>query len=81
VIAYKVEKLTSGVIERAPGSLGPKGEGIGFPAPITRDGPGWRADVDLPHGVTATDVMGRRDGCRRAARTLGVPHPQLPDPP
>ena len=23
-----------------------------FKAPITRDGPGWRADLDLPYGVT-----------------------------
>jgi len=32
-----------------------------FPAPITRDGPGWRADVELPHGVTVTDIIERRD--------------------
>ncbi|MFB7890313.1 hypothetical protein ACFCZ3_19905 [Cellulosimicrobium cellulans] len=28
---------------------------------IVRDGPGFRADVDLPAGVTATEVMERRD--------------------
>lgn len=27
-------------------------------APITRDGSGWRADVDLPRGVTAAHIMG-----------------------
>ena len=32
-----------------------------FPAPITRDGPGFRADIDLPPGVTAGDVIERRD--------------------
>ena len=26
-----------------------------------RDGPGWRATVDLPYGVTATDIIERRD--------------------
>lgn len=34
---------------------------VRFPAPITRDGPGWRADIDLPPGVTAGDVIERRD--------------------
>jgi len=69
VVAQHVTKLTSDVVERALGSLGlaginsaiAKGAGITFPAPITRDGPGWRADVDLPYGVTATDVLERRD--------------------
>src|SRR6266496_6542187 len=28
--------------------------------PITRDGPGWRADVDLPPGVTVGDVVDKR---------------------
>ncbi|MCH8614485.1 hypothetical protein, partial [Arsenicicoccus dermatophilus] len=37
------------------------GEGIRFVSPIHRDGPGWRADIDLPPGVTATDVIERRD--------------------
>jgi len=58
------------VIVRALMALGlagiTQGEGkgsspISFPAPITRDGPGWRADVDLPHGVTWGDVAERRD--------------------
>ena len=31
-----------------------------FPEPISIDGPGWRAVVDLPYGVTATEVMERR---------------------
>ena len=38
-----------------------KGATIGYPAPITRDGPGWRADVDLPFGVTVGDVAEKRD--------------------
>ncbi|HVV10556.1 FtsK/SpoIIIE domain-containing protein [Amycolatopsis sp.] len=69
VVTSKAPKLTSDVVVRALGALGisqinqavAKGPGITFPAPITRDGPGWRAEVDLPHGVTATDVMERRD--------------------
>ncbi len=75
----KVAKLTSDVVTRALASLGLAGvtsalsknpKAIGFPAPITRDGPGWRADVDLPYGVTATEVIERRD---KLAAALGRP--------
>ncbi|MFI0424589.1 cell division protein FtsK [Spongiactinospora sp. 9N601] len=71
VIPASVEKLTSDVVIRALGSLGisainqavaknPRNP-LDFKAPITRDGPGWRADVDLPYGVTVAEVMDRRD--------------------
>ncbi|MFF4736331.1 cell division protein FtsK [Streptomyces sp. NPDC001262] len=70
VVTTEVERLTSGIVERALGALGiaeinkalaKGGEGIKFPAPITRDGPGWRADVDLPYGVTVPDILDRRE--------------------
>jgi S-DNA-T family DNA segregation ATPase FtsK/SpoIIIE len=70
VVSGRVEKLTSDVVVRALGSLGIAainqaiGRGraaIEFKAPITRDGPGWRADLDLPYGVTVAEVMDRRD--------------------
>jgi S-DNA-T family DNA segregation ATPase FtsK/SpoIIIE len=70
VVPHRVAKLTSEHIIRALGSLGlaginkalaPGGGGITFPAPITKDGPGWRADVDLPYGVTVVDIMERRE--------------------
>ncbi|WP_226361564.1 FtsK/SpoIIIE domain-containing protein [Pseudonocardia sp. ICBG1142] len=70
VVRTRVERLTSEVVIRSLAALGISGinqamskggQGITFPAPITRDGPGWRADVDLPHGVTAVDVIERRD--------------------
>lgn len=59
-------RLTADVVTRALTSLGiaamnVKGATVAFPAPITRDGPGWRADVDLPFGVTVADVVERRD--------------------
>ncbi|MFE1691139.1 cell division protein FtsK [Streptomyces albidoflavus] len=63
-------KLTSDIVLRALGALGiapinqaqAKGrDGFSFTAPITRDGPGWRAEGDLPYGVTVTDVIERRD--------------------
>ncbi|MQA06831.1 MAG: cell division protein FtsK [Streptosporangiales bacterium] len=70
VATAKAPRLTSDLIVRALAALGiaqinaavgPKGTGISFPAPIVRDGPGWRAEIDLPYGVTVTDIMDRRD--------------------
>ncbi|MCF2526626.1 FtsK/SpoIIIE domain-containing protein [Yinghuangia soli] len=70
VVKPQVQKLSSHIVLRALGALGIAGinqamtKGWGpraFVAPITRDGPGWRADVDLPYGVTAVDIMERRD--------------------
>jgi S-DNA-T family DNA segregation ATPase FtsK/SpoIIIE len=69
VVPSRVEPLTSDIVVRALGALGIAGinqalsrggGGVHFPAPITRDGPGWRADVDLPYGVTVGDIMDRR---------------------
>ncbi|REE62405.1 S-DNA-T family DNA segregation ATPase FtsK/SpoIIIE [Streptomyces sp. 3212.3] len=66
----KVTKLTSDIVLRALGSLGipainqaqAKGrDGFEFTAPITRDGPGWRALGNLPFGVTVTDIIERRE--------------------
>ncbi|MFC5911755.1 cell division protein FtsK [Streptacidiphilus monticola] len=90
VVATEVERLTSTVVERALGALGiaeinkalgKGGEGIRFPAPITRDGPGWRADVDLPYGVTVTDILDRRDRLASGLRRpLGCVWPEpVPD--
>lgn len=70
VIAARVPRLTSDVVLNALGALGiskidqaiaGKGEKIQFPAPIVRDGDGWRAEVELPWGVTVDMVMERRD--------------------
>lgn len=78
-------RLTSDVVIRALGSLGiaeinkalAKGPGITFPAPITRDGPGWRAEVDLPYGVTAVDIIERRQALASGLRRpLGCVWPE-----
>lgn len=71
VLPSQVEKLTSDAVLKALGSLGiseitraltaKADEEIGFTAPITRDGPGWRAEVNLPRGVVVTDVLDKRD--------------------
>jgi S-DNA-T family DNA segregation ATPase FtsK/SpoIIIE len=68
ITGQEAPRLTSEIVVRALGALGiaqinaaiKNGPGITFAAPITRDGPGWRADVDLPYGVTAVDIMERR---------------------
>ncbi|MGV9618092.1 cell division protein FtsK [Streptomyces tendae] len=66
----KAVKLTSDIVLRALGALGipainqaqGKGrDGFEFTAPITRDGPGWRAEGNLPFGVTVTDIIERRE--------------------
>ncbi|MFI0908699.1 cell division protein FtsK [Streptomyces sioyaensis] len=86
----KAQKLTSDIVLRALGALGipainqaqSKGrEGFTFTAPITRDGPGWRAEGDLPYGVTVSDVIERRDKLASGLRRpLGCVWPEaVPD--
>lgn len=80
VDAAKEPRLTSELIVNALGSLGiarlnqalakegPKA--IPFVSPIMRDGAGFRAELDLPPGVTASEVIEQRDrlasGLRRS---------------
>lgn len=49
-----------------------------FPAPISREnGTGWRADIELPRGVTATEVVEKREELASAlARPLGCVWPE-----
>jgi DNA segregation ATPase FtsK/SpoIIIE, S-DNA-T family len=83
-----VPRLTSGLILTALGSLGlgEMNKAIGrdsdtavrFPAPIVRDGPGFRAEIDLPPGVTAGDVIERRDRLASGLRRpLGCVWPEV----
>ena len=66
----KAERLTQDIVTRALGALGiaginaalgKNGDGISYASVPHRDGPGWRVDVDLPFGVTATDIIDRRE--------------------
>lgn len=76
VLAPQAEKLTPDRILTALGTLGIPGinkaitRGSEIPMIIGRDGPGWRADVDLPPGVTPAAIMDKRQefasGLRRA---------------
>jgi len=70
VVRTTYQRLTSELVVDALRALGiaainqaygKGGTGVTFPSPITRDGPGWRADVDLPRGVVVTDIVERRD--------------------
>ncbi|WP_217197082.1 FtsK/SpoIIIE domain-containing protein [Streptomyces buecherae] len=80
------QTLTSDMVQQALGALSisqinqsvAKGrEALVFTAPISRDGPGWRAEGDLPFGVTVADVMNRRDRLASALRRpLGCVWPE-----
>jgi S-DNA-T family DNA segregation ATPase FtsK/SpoIIIE len=71
VVPVTVERLSKEVIVRALGTLG-IGEmnkalhrdpenAIVLIDPISRDGDGWLARIDLPHGVTAIQVSEKRE--------------------
>jgi S-DNA-T family DNA segregation ATPase FtsK/SpoIIIE len=62
-----VARLTSDVVARALAALGigeirkaVERKELAFTAPIMRDGDGWRAELDLPHGIAAVDVIEKR---------------------
>jgi S-DNA-T family DNA segregation ATPase FtsK/SpoIIIE len=86
VVVPRAARLTSEMVIRALGVLGLAGinqalakdpKAIGFVAPITRDGPGWRADIDLPPGVTVGEVADRRAKLASGlARPLGCVWPE-----
>jgi DNA segregation ATPase FtsK/SpoIIIE, S-DNA-T family len=76
---------TQDVITQALGSLGIAGidrwlrdeRPLVFPSPVREDGPGWRAEVDLPFGVTATQVIERREQLASGLRRpLGAMWPE-----
>ena len=81
----QVQPPDQDVITRALGSLGiaeinrvlRDGGGIGFPSPVREDGPGWRAEIDLPFGVTATQIIDRREQLASGLRRpLGAVWPE-----
>jgi S-DNA-T family DNA segregation ATPase FtsK/SpoIIIE len=89
VVPTAYQPPTPEVITRAFGSLGisainaviKDGPGLAFVSDVHRDGDGWGADLDLPHGVTASDIIKRREalasGLRRphsATWPEAVPH-------
>lgn len=70
VTPTRVERLTAPVVERALSAAVPKvkPDEVTFPSPIVREGPGWRADVDLPHGITVPQVLAQREAVASGLR-------------
>ncbi|HEY6275602.1 MAG TPA: cell division protein FtsK [Streptosporangiaceae bacterium] len=68
VVPPAYEVLTQDVITRALGSLGlaginswlREGREIDYTGPCRQDGPGWRAEMNLPYGTTAAQIIDRR---------------------
>ncbi|MGY1453820.1 cell division protein FtsK [Streptomyces sp. SS8] len=91
VLRTEVQKLTSDIVLRGLDAIGnPKisaaikrgggMNGLRFTAPIVRDGPGYRADLDLPYGVTPEDIMeARKPLASGLRRKVGCVWPS-PDP-
>lgn len=69
IIPSRYEQPTEGLIEQALCSIGlsgitrfvQQGNHLNFRAPVHRDGPGWGTRIELPRGVTAKAVMGKRE--------------------
>ncbi|MDF4250445.1 cell division protein FtsK [Streptomyces sp. WMMB303] len=79
VLKTEVPKLTSTIVLRGLGAIGnaainaaiKKGgdmNGMRFTSDIQRDGPGYRAEIDLPYGVTPEDVMEERQALASGMR-------------
>ncbi|MGW7521210.1 cell division protein FtsK [Streptomyces sp. NPDC054796] len=91
VLKTEVQKLTGTIVLRGLDSIGnakisaaiKKGgemNGLRFTSEITRDGPGYRADLDLPYGVTPEDIMeARKPLASGLRRKVGCVWPS-PDP-
>ncbi|MEU2998624.1 cell division protein FtsK, partial [Streptomyces sp. NPDC006995] len=91
VLKTEVQKLTGSIVLRGLDSIGSsrisaaikKGgdmNGLRFTSEIVRDGPGYRADLDLPYGVTPEDIMeARKPLASGLRRKVGCVWPS-PDP-
>ena len=75
VIMRALEGLRIGGINSALAK--DRGNAVVLIDPITRDGPGWLARLDLPHGVTAGEVSERRESLASGLRRqLGCVWPE-----
>ncbi|MFB8403824.1 cell division protein FtsK [Streptomyces sp. NPDC055912] len=91
VLKTEIQKLTGSIVLRGLDSIGnakisaaiKKGgdmNGLRFTSEIVRDGPGYRADLDLPYGVTPEDIMeARKPLASGLRRKVGCVWPS-PDP-
>nr|WSW60389.1 FtsK/SpoIIIE domain-containing protein [Streptomyces sp. NBC_00998] len=91
VLKTELQKMTGSIVLRGLDSIGnakisaaiKKGgdmNGLRFTSEIVRDGPGYRADLDLPYGVTPEDIMeARKPLASGLRRKVGCVWP-TPDP-
>ncbi|MFD5885529.1 cell division protein FtsK [Streptomyces sp. NPDC060334] len=91
VLKTELQKMTGSIVLRGLDSVGnakisaaiKKGgdmNGLRFTSEIVRDGPGYRADLDLPYGVTPEDIMeARKPLASGLRRKVGCVWPS-PDP-
>ncbi|MFD9357989.1 cell division protein FtsK [Streptomyces sp. NPDC060031] len=91
VLKTELQKMTGSIVLRGLDSIGnakisaaiKKGgdmNGLRFTSEIVRDGPGYRADLDLPYGVTPEDIMeARKPLASGLRRKVGCVWP-APDP-
>ncbi|MFJ8154829.1 FtsK/SpoIIIE domain-containing protein [Streptomyces sp. NPDC094468] len=67
-----LRRLDSTEVFDALAAIGVEGKrgrkGVEFASEVMRDGPGWRAEVDLPPGVEATAVLEKRAALAAAMR-------------
>lgn len=69
-------RLESPEVEAALAAIGIKGR-VDWAAPIAVDGPGWRAEIDLPGAHQADEVLEKRAGLAAAMRRpLGCVWPE-----
>ncbi|MFF2094842.1 FtsK/SpoIIIE domain-containing protein [Streptomyces sp. NPDC058202] len=79
VMRTELQKLTGSIVLRALDAIGnakisaavKRGgdmNGMRFTSEICRDGPGYRADLDLPYGVVPEDVMEQRQALASGLR-------------
>ncbi len=85
VLPAAIQAPSQDVITRALASIGiasldrwiRDGHPLTFPSPVREDGPGWRAEVDLPFGCTASQVIERREQLASGLRRpLGAVWPE-----
>ncbi|WP_344289448.1 FtsK/SpoIIIE domain-containing protein [Streptomyces synnematoformans] len=72
VAVDRLKALTSTEVFEALEAIGITGRrgrgGVEFAAEVQRDGPGWRAEVNLPRGVEASSVLEKRSALAAAMR-------------
>ena len=76
IVPTAYQPPTPEVITRALGALNiaaisaviKDGPGLAFVSDVHRDGDGWGMDMDLPHGVTASDIIRRREALASGLR-------------